>query len=109
MANDTATKRQYNSLSGMEKANLFKWLLARVEEAKSTSDRELAESASADLNLRVTAPNILYARKSLGIEKPKPEKPVVVSIDEWRTDVDRRIDACIEMINKILFNRSAAE
>ena len=93
----------------MEKANLFKWLLARVEEAKTISDRELAELASTDLNLRVTAPNILYARKSLGIEKPKPEKPVVVSLDEWRADVDRRIDACIDMINKILLNRRPAE
>jgi hypothetical protein len=93
----------------MEKATLFQWLMARAEEAKTVPDSKLAESASTDLNLRVTAPNILYARKSLGIEKPKPEKPVVVSLDEWRADVDRRIDAYIDMINKILINRSPSE
>lgn len=93
VANATATKRQYNSLSGMEKATLFRWLLARAEEAKTTPDSKLAEAASADLNLRVTSPNILYARKSLGIEKPKPEKPVVVSIEDRLAELDRRIEA----------------
>lgn len=77
----------------MEKATLFRWLLARAEEAKTTPDSKLAEAASADLNLRVTSPNILYARKSLGIEKPKPEKPVVVSIEDRLAELDRRIEA----------------